>query len=156
MNLPISGDTALVELQGENALGLIGADYHSAQYQLAGFAEVQVILTDHRQQGIMALQEWRASGDIQRFLRGFNTPAFFLFSQAGERGWMIDLYDTDEISPINTIHIGLNHPGLLPLHNYDFYHYEPDGVGGYHFLAIYQNDPELIPAFSLVPEYANF
>jgi hypothetical protein len=152
MNLPISGDSALIELEGEQTLSLIGADYHSAQYQLNGFEELQIILTDHRQEGILALQDWYSSGDFQRFLRGFNTPAFFLLSQSGERGWMIDLYDTDKISQINTMRIG---QGPLPLHNYDFYHYEIDRQGEYHFFAIYQNDPERIPSFSLAPAYAN-
>ncbi|MBE0697564.1 MAG: hypothetical protein IH586_11640 [Anaerolineaceae bacterium] len=154
MNQPIFGDTAVVKLQSEQALDLIEAETHYAQYQLNGFEELQVFLTDHREEGALALQEWSNSGDVDRFLSRFNTPAFVLVNQAGERTWTIDLYDTSEISPINTLTIGVSIPEPLPIHSYDFYHFEPDGQNHYHILSIYQNDPELIPTFSLVPAYA--
>jgi hypothetical protein len=154
MNQPIFGDTALVELQGEQALDILGAETHYAQYQLNGFEEVQVFLTDHREEGVLALHELSQSGDYRRFLSRFNTPALVLVSQASERAWMVDLYDTSEISPINTVTMGVSIPGPLPVHNYDFYHYEADGQNQYHFFSVYQNDPELIPAFALVAAYA--
>lgn len=154
MNLPIFADTAMVEIQGEKALQFIGADYEYAQYQISGFQELQVFLTDHREKGVLAFQKWTGSRDTHLFLERLNSPAFILITQAGERAWMIDLYETRDISPINTLSIGVDTPMPLRIHSYDFYHDEPVGQGNYNILAFYQNDPEPIPAFSLVPAYA--
>lgn len=154
MNLPLIADTAMVEIQGEQALQCNGANYEYAQYQINGFQEIQVFLTDHREAGVLAFQEWTVSGDTGMFLEQMNSPAFILVTQAGERAWMIDLYETRDISPINTLSIGVDTPIPLRIHSYDFYHDEPVGQGNANILAIYQNDPEPIPAFSLVPAYA--
>ena len=153
MNLPIFADTAMVEIQGEQALQFIGADYEYAQYQIGGLQELQVFLTDHREAGVLAFQEWAGSGETRLFLERINAPAFILVTQAGERAWMIDLYETRDISPINTLSIGVDTPMPLRIHSYDFYHDEPAGQGSYNVLAIYQNDPEPIPAYSLVHAY---
>lgn len=154
MNPPIFSDTATVNLQGEYALLCIGANYSCAQYKINGFQELQFFLTDHRDAGVMAYQEWLISGDMNHFLSQINTPAFVLVTPAGERAWMIDLYDTGETLPINTLSIGIQAAAPLYIHNYEFYHEETAGREGYNILAIFQNDPEPIPAYSYIPAFS--
>lgn len=153
MNAPLFADTAAVHLQGEVALLCVGTEAQCTQYKINGFREIQILLTDHRESGSLAYKEWLRTGDMERFLSQMNTPAFVLVSPAGERGWTIDLYDTRDFSPINTLSIGVQAAAPLFIHNYAFYHEEPAGREGYNILAVYQNDPEPVMAFSFAPMY---
>jgi hypothetical protein len=150
MNLPIFGDTVLVEIENNQSLCLVGADWECAQFQFGSFQEQRIFLNDHRAKSVLAVQEWLNDKKSNLLLAGFHTPAFALIAQAGERSWTIDLYDTSDISPINTLCIVENTPGPLPIHNYIFYHYEPSQEHGRHFFAVHQNDPEPFFAFPRV------
>ncbi len=154
MNLPFFADSAYVEIEGEQALDILEADYHSAMYQVRGFSELQIFLTDHRAESVVALQQALRGEGVGQFGGSLNALAFVVLTQIGERAWMIDLYETREHSPINTLEIGVGVADPLPVHNYHLYHYEPAATGAFHFFSVYQNDPELIPAFSLAPAFA--
>ena len=151
MNMPFFADTAMVEINGESSLRLIGADYQNAQYQVRGIQQLQVFLSDHRQEGVLAAHEWLTSHDFTRFTGRINTPAFVLITQPGETTLMIDLYDTQDISPLHTLALATDGRPLA-IHNYAYYHYEPSGQDSHASICIYQNDPEPFLVFSRMPE----
>jgi hypothetical protein len=162
MNPPFFADSAEIEIQGEQPLTLVHADYQAAQFLVNGLAEIQVYVTDHRPESVLALRQCQGRADFDPFLSRFNGPAYALLTHAGERTWIIDLYETNDRSPINTVKIGVDIPGPLPIHTYHVYHYEPAASQiakpaseqRFHFFWVYQNDPEPFLALSLTPAYA--
>lgn len=144
-------DTASIELQDEQTLELLSADYSYAQFELTGFTHLQVFVTDHRADSVLAFHACQADGDPTQFARQFNSPAYVLVSQTGERAIMIDLYTPTQGLPIHTLWIGKQRKDSLPIHQYHFYHTEPASSGYLSFLAMYQNDPEPFPVLERVP-----
>lgn len=153
MNMPIFADTASIEVQDERALELLSADYSYVQFRLAGFAHLQVYVTDHRASSVVAFHKSQPGSDPALFANLFNTPAYILVSQAGERAIMIDLYAPAKGLPINTLWIGACQSSDLPIHHYHLYHEEPVNQGWSSFLAVYQNDPEPFPVMNRAPAY---
>ncbi len=158
MEGPMYADTAMVELQGGQALKLLAVDYEHAQYQLTGFAELKIIVTDHREEGLRAIHAALATRNRRGFAEHFSAPAYVVITPADQGLLTIDLYDTKDISPANVLWLAVGIPGGLPIYDYLFYHYEVRKEE-YSLLAVYQMQPVLFsafsPAFSFAPAFGD-
>lgn len=154
MNETFFSGTAIVELQGEDALQLLEMDSHHATYRVLGFDQLKVFITDHRAEGIDAVRDAVEKGRIQDFAQRFSSSAYVLATLSNNSTIVIDLYETTETQLSNMLWIAVGLPGSMPIYNYYYYHYEQIGQELYAFLSVYSIETDNQPVFPLASTFA--
>lgn len=154
MNETFFSGTAIVELQGEEALQLLEMDSHHATYRVLGFDQLKVFIIDHRAEGIDAVRDVVEKGKIRDFAQRFSSSAYVLSTLSNNSSIVFDLYETTETQLSTMLWIAVGLPGSMPIYNYHYYHYEQIGQDLYAFLSIYSTEADNQPAFPLVSTLA--
>lgn len=149
MNETIFSGTAIVELQGEEALQLLEMDIQHATYRVLGFDQLKVFITDHRTKGVDAVHEAVEKGNVRDFAQRFSSPAYVLVIKNINSSIMIDLYETTDTNLSDMLWIVVGMPGSMPIYNYYYYHFEPIGQDLYAILSIYSTETDAQPEFPL-------
>jgi hypothetical protein len=135
----IFSNASFIELQGKNVLELISYGDSFAEYRIIGFDSPPITIIDYRSSGIMALEKFLDSGDIETFPYAFSIISLVEVFEYDNGEITIRLHDYDNRIPVTyMLWIAIGIEKHLPVYDYIFYKLNPLPGGKYAFASIYE------------------